>query len=83
MTMTATAVLIGAGVVFVATRTLEDAVSWLGPVRVDRRSGDRRRSGRLFAVTPLFRDPLGLPNPRTRPSFPATKIASAGPWDPW
>jgi uncharacterized membrane-anchored protein YjiN (DUF445 family) len=68
----ATALLVGAGVVFVVTRTLEDSVTWLGPVRATAEAAMVGALADWFAVTALFRHPLGIPIPHTA-IIPANK----------
>jgi uncharacterized membrane-anchored protein YjiN (DUF445 family) len=72
MKLTATALLVAAGVVFVVTRALEDSISWLGPVRATAEAAMVGALADWFAVTALFRRPLGLPIPHTA-IIPANK----------
>jgi uncharacterized membrane-anchored protein YjiN (DUF445 family) len=68
----AAALLVGAGVVFLVTRWLEDDVSWLGPIRATAEAAMVGALADWFAVTALFRYPLGLPIPHTA-IIPANK----------
>jgi uncharacterized membrane-anchored protein YjiN (DUF445 family) len=72
MKVTATALLVAAAVVFVVTRSLEDSVSWLGPIRATAEAAMVGALADWFAVTALFRHPLGLPIPHTA-IIPANK----------
>src|SRR4051794_33092389 len=68
----ATALLVGAAVVFVVTKALEDSVGWLAPVRATAEASMIGALADWFAVTALFRHPLGLPIPHTA-IIPANK----------
>ena len=65
MKVAATALLVAATVVFVVTRSLEDRWSWLGYVRATAEAAMVGALADWFAVTALFRHPLGLPIPHT------------------
>ena len=65
MKVAATALLLAATVVFIITRTLEDRWSWLGYVRATAEAAMVGALADWFAVTALFRHPLGLPIPHT------------------
>ena len=65
MKVAATALLVAATVVFVVTRALEDRWSWLGYVRATAEAAMVGALADWFAVTALFRHPLGLPIPHT------------------
>ena len=68
----ATALLVGAAVVFVVTRSLEDDLGWLAPVRATAEAAMVGALADWFAVTALFRHPLGIPIPHTA-IIPANK----------
>ncbi len=72
MKLTAVALLVAAAVVFVVTRSLEDDVTWLGPVRATAEAAMVGALADWFAVTAIFRHPLGLPIPHTA-IIPANK----------
>jgi uncharacterized membrane-anchored protein YjiN (DUF445 family) len=72
MKSTATALLVAAAVVFVVTRSLEDTYSWLAPVRATAEAAMVGALADWFAVTALFRHPLGLSIPHTA-IIPANK----------
>jgi len=61
----AAALLVGAAVVFVVTRSLEDDLGWLAPVRATAEAAMVGALADWFAVTALFRHPLGIPIPHT------------------
>lgn len=61
----ATGLLIAATVVFAVTRWLEARYPWLGIVRATAEAGMVGGLADWFAVTALFRHPLGLPIPHT------------------
>ena len=65
MKVAATGLLLAATLVFVVTRTLEDRWSWLGYVRATAEAAMVGALADWFAVTALFRHPLGLPIPHT------------------
>jgi uncharacterized membrane-anchored protein YjiN (DUF445 family) len=65
MKLFATLLLVGAAVVFVVTRSLEDTLTWLGPVRATAEAAMVGALADWFAVTALFRHPLGIPIPHT------------------
>ncbi len=65
MKRTATGLLVGATAVFLVTRVLEDATPWLGYVRATAEAAMVGAVADWFAVTALFRHPLGLPVPHT------------------
>jgi uncharacterized membrane-anchored protein YjiN (DUF445 family) len=72
MKLVATSLLVGAAVVFLVTRSLEDSFSWLGPIRATAEAAMVGALADWFAVTALFRYPLGLPIPHTA-IIPANK----------
>jgi uncharacterized membrane-anchored protein YjiN (DUF445 family) len=57
--------LLGAAVVYVATRRYEETLPWLGYVRAMAEASMIGALADWFAVTALFRHPLGLPIPHT------------------
>src|SRR2546429_3313178 len=61
----ATGLLALAGVVFVGASLYEGQFPWLGYVRATAAASLVGRLAGLFALTPLFRHPLGLPIPHT------------------
>ncbi|HET7456943.1 MAG TPA: DUF445 domain-containing protein, partial [Gemmatimonadaceae bacterium] len=61
----ATAMLVAAAVLFVLTRLLETRYPWLGYVRATAEAAMVGGVADWFAVTALFRQPLGLPIPHT------------------
>ena len=65
MKVAATSLLLAATLVFIVTRTLEDRWSWLGYVRATAEAAMVGALADWFAVTALFRHPLGLPIPHT------------------
>src|SRR5207344_2695650 len=65
MKAAATGLLLAVTVVFVVTKTLEDRWSGLGYVRAAAEAGMVGALADWFAVTALFRHPLGLPIPHT------------------
>jgi uncharacterized membrane-anchored protein YjiN (DUF445 family) len=65
MKVAATGLLLAATLVFVVTRTLEDRWSWLAYVRATAEAAMVGALADWFAVTALFRHPLGLPIPHT------------------
>ncbi|HYI60329.1 MAG TPA: DUF445 domain-containing protein [Acidimicrobiales bacterium] len=65
MKRTATGLLVVATAVFVATRVLEDSAPWLGYVRATAEAAMVGAVADWFAVTALFRHPLGIPIPHT------------------
>lgn len=65
MKRTATGLLVAATVVFVVTRVLEEDVAWLGYVRATAEAAMVGAIADWFAVTALFRHPLGIPIPHT------------------
>ena len=70
MKVAATSLLLAATLVFIVTRTLEDRWSWLGYVRATAEAAMVGALADWFAVTALFRHPLGLPSrtPRSSPT---------------
>jgi len=72
MKLVATSLLVGAAVVFVVTRSLEDEVTWLAPIRATAEAAMVGALADWFAVTALFRHPLRLPIPHTA-IIPANK----------
>lgn len=65
MKRTATGMLVGVTVVFVVARVLEESTSWLGFVRATAEAAMVGAIADWFAVTALFRHPLGIPIPHT------------------
>jgi uncharacterized membrane-anchored protein YjiN (DUF445 family) len=61
----ATLLLAGAAVLFVVARLLESRYHWLGLVRATAEAGMVGGLADWFAVTALFRHPLGIPIPHT------------------
>ncbi|MGH3930696.1 MAG: DUF445 domain-containing protein [Pseudonocardiaceae bacterium] len=57
--------LLGAAVVYVVARSNEDVAPWVGYVRAMAEAGMVGALADWFAVTALFRHPLGLPIPHT------------------
>ena len=72
MKATATGLLVAAAVVFVVTRSVEDDASWVGAIRATAEAAMVGALADWFAVTALFRRPLGLPIPHTA-IIPANK----------
>lgn len=65
MKRTATALLIAMAVIFCVSFALQDEIPWLGWVRAASEGGMVGAIADWFAVTALFRHPLGLPIPHT------------------
>jgi uncharacterized membrane-anchored protein YjiN (DUF445 family) len=61
----ATSLLLAMTVVFVVARLLEDEAGWIGYVRATAEAGMVGALADWFAVTALFRHPLGIPIPHT------------------
>jgi uncharacterized membrane-anchored protein YjiN (DUF445 family) len=61
----ALAMLVAAAVVFVVAKSFEDRASWIGYVRATAEAAMVGALADWFAVTALFRRPLGLPIPHT------------------
>ena len=61
----ATALLVFAAVVFVVARTFEDEATWVGYVEAAAEAAMVGALADWFAVTALFRYPLGIPIPHT------------------
>jgi uncharacterized membrane-anchored protein YjiN (DUF445 family) len=61
----ATLLLVGATIVFIITRALESRFPWLGIVRATMEAAMVGGLADWFAVTALFRHPLGIPIPHT------------------
>ena len=61
----ATSLLLSAAAIFAITRAYEDDHSWLGYVRATAEAAMVGGLADWFAVTALFRHPLGLPIPHT------------------
>ncbi|MBI2708901.1 MAG: DUF445 domain-containing protein [Actinobacteria bacterium] len=61
----ATGLLLAATAVFVATRLLEDRMPWIAYVRATAEAAMVGALADWFAVTALFRHPLGIPIPHT------------------
>jgi uncharacterized membrane-anchored protein YjiN (DUF445 family) len=72
MKLVATLLLVGAALVFLVTRSLEDSVTWLTPIRATAEAAMVGALADWFAVTALFRHPLRLPIPHTA-IIPANK----------
>ena len=72
MKTVATALLVGAAVIYLITRSLEDTYTWLAPVRATAEAALVGGLADWFAVTALFRHPLGVPIPHTA-IIPANK----------
>ena len=79
MKMVATGLLVVMAAVFAAARALEPAYPWLSYVKSFAEAAMVGGIADWFAVTALFRHPLGLPIPTPR-SFPGTRTVSAKPW---
>ena len=65
MKAVATALLVAAAVVFVIARWLEESQPWFGYVRATAEAAMVGAFADWFAVTALFRHPLGIPIPHT------------------
>ena len=65
MKMVAASLLIAAAIVFIVARGLEESRPWLGYVRATAEAAMVGAFADWFAVTALFRHPLGLPIPHT------------------
>ena len=65
MKAVATSLLVAAAVVFIVARALEEGQPWLGYVRATAEAAMVGAFADWFAVTALFRHPLGLPIPHT------------------
>ncbi len=65
MKLVATSLLVAAGVVFVIAKLNEDAAGWVPYVRATAEAAMVGALADWFAVTALFRHPLGLPIPHT------------------
>lgn len=65
MKLVATALFVAAAVVFVIARVFEDEQSWLGYVRATAEAAMVGALADWFAVTALFKHPLGIPIPHT------------------
>jgi uncharacterized membrane-anchored protein YjiN (DUF445 family) len=65
MKATATGLLVFMTIVFIVTRALEDEYSWLSYVRATAEAAMVGALADWFAVTALFRHPLGIPIPHT------------------
>ena len=65
MKAVAASLLVAAAVVFVVARALEESQPWLGYVRATAEAAMVGAFADWFAVTALFRHPLGLPIPHT------------------
>lgn len=65
MKLRATGLLVLAGVIFVVARIFESRYPWLGYVRATAEAGMVGGIADWFAVTALFRHPLGIPIPHT------------------
>jgi uncharacterized membrane-anchored protein YjiN (DUF445 family) len=61
----ATSLLIGATIIFVITRALESRFPWIGIVRATMEAAMVGGLADWFAVTALFRHPMGIPIPHT------------------
>jgi uncharacterized membrane-anchored protein YjiN (DUF445 family) len=65
MKLVATSLLVLAAVVYVIARANEDGASWIGYVRAGAEAAMVGALADWFAVTALFRHPLGIPIPHT------------------
>ncbi len=65
MKLVATSLLVGAAIVYVIAKINEDAGSWVGYVRAVAEAAMVGALADWFAVTALFRHPLGIPIPHT------------------
>jgi uncharacterized membrane-anchored protein YjiN (DUF445 family) len=65
MKIVATSLLVVMAAIFILARTLDDAYPWLGYVRAFAEAAMVGGLADWFAVTALFRHPLGLPIPHT------------------
>ncbi len=65
MKVLATAMLVLAAVIFVVARGFEEEISWVGYVRATAEAAMVGALADWFAVTALFKHPLGLPIPHT------------------
>jgi uncharacterized membrane-anchored protein YjiN (DUF445 family) len=65
MKLRATLLLVAATILFIITRALESRLPWLGIVRATMEAAMVGGLADWFAVTALFRHPLGLPIPHT------------------
>ncbi|MEM7339565.1 MAG: DUF445 domain-containing protein [Actinomycetota bacterium] len=65
MKMVATGMLVVAAIIFVLARAYEEAQPWLGYVRATAEAAMVGALADWFAVTALFRHPLGIPIPHT------------------
>src|SRR5687767_14218306 len=61
----ATGLLVFVTLVFIVTRLLEDAYSWLEPIRAMSEAAMVGALADWFAVTALFKHPMGIPIPHT------------------
>jgi uncharacterized membrane-anchored protein YjiN (DUF445 family) len=61
----ATGLLVAATIIFIATRALESRFPWLGIVRATMEAAMVGGLADWFAVTALFRHPMGIPIPHT------------------
>src|SRR5688500_5828559 len=61
----ATGLLVFVTLVFIVTRLLEDAYTWLEPIRAMSEAAMVGALADWFAVTALFRHPMGIPIPHT------------------
>ncbi|MGH4022001.1 MAG: DUF445 domain-containing protein [Pseudonocardiaceae bacterium] len=77
MKVVALCFLLGAAVVYMIARSNEDAIPWVGYVRAAAEAGMVGALADWFAVTALFRRPLGLPIPHTA-IIPRKKDALGG-----
>jgi uncharacterized membrane-anchored protein YjiN (DUF445 family) len=65
MKLIATSMLVAAAAIFIAARSWDDAYPWLGYVRAFAEAAMVGGLADWFAVTALFRHPLGVPIPHT------------------
>jgi uncharacterized membrane-anchored protein YjiN (DUF445 family) len=65
MKVVATSLLVAAAIVYVVARTSEDRAPWVGYVRATAEAAMVGALADWFAVTALFRHPLGIPIPHT------------------
>ena len=61
----ATLLLVGATILFIVARTFESRYAWVGIIRATMEAGMVGGLADWFAVTALFRHPLGIPIPHT------------------
>ena len=79
MKLVATSLLVFAAIVFVVAKVNEDSAAWVGYVRAVAEAAMVGALADWFAVTALFRHPLGLPI-RTPRSSRSARIRSVAAW---